>query len=207
MRNSDPEAPWNSGPEKYNPFAPWNAEETKDDPLAPWNNEEGKDWSGGRYNNLKTCITMRVKLKKVSEEAMLPKQSKEGDFCYDVWAVDEEEISPNVWKYKLGFKYELVRNDLTPENYSISIDLRPRSGIYKTGMVLANSEGTLDEFYRGEAMAIFYHVIPSLPRYKKGDRVAQIKLGISIPLQFEFVDEINENTERGEGGFGHTGRK
>ena len=150
---------------------------------------------------------MRVKLKKVSEEAMLPKQSKEGDFCYDVWAVDEEEISPNVWKYKLGFKYELVRNDLTPENYSISIDLRPRSGIYKTGMVLANSEGTLDEFYRGEAMAIFYHVIPSLPRYKKGDRVAQIKLGISIPLQFEFVDEINENTERGEGGFGHTGRK
>lgn len=148
---------------------------------------------------------MRVKLKKVNNEAMLPKQSKEGDFCYDVWAVDEEEISPNVWKYKLGFKYELVRNDLTPENYSISIDLRPRSGIYKTGMVLANSEGTLDEFYRGEAMAIFYHVIPSLPRYKKGDRVGQIKLGISIPLEFEFVDEINENTERGDGGFGHTG--
>lgn len=85
---------------------------------------------------------MRVKLKKVNDEAMLPKQSKEGDFCYDVWAVDEEEISPNVWRYKLGFKYELVRNDLTPENYSISIDLRPRSGIYKTGMVLANSEGT-----------------------------------------------------------------
>ena len=148
---------------------------------------------------------MRVKLKKVNEEAMLPKQSKEGDFCYDVWAVDEEEISPNVWKYKLGFKYELVRNDLTPENYSISIDLRPRSSIYKTGMALANSEGTLDEFYRGEAMAIFYHVIPSLPRYKKGDRVGQIKLGISIPLEFEFVDEINENTERGDGGFGHTG--
>lgn len=54
MRNSDPFAPWNSGPEKYNPFAPWNNVETKDDPLAPWNNEEGKDWSGGRYNNLKT---------------------------------------------------------------------------------------------------------------------------------------------------------
>lgn len=54
MRNSDPMAPWNCGPEKYNPFAPWNAIETKDDPLAPWNNEEGKDWSGGRYENLKT---------------------------------------------------------------------------------------------------------------------------------------------------------
>ena len=56
-------------------------------------------------------------------------------------------------------------------------------------------------------MAVFYHVLPNMPRYKKGDRVGQIKLGISIPLQFEFVDEINENTERGEGGFGHTGTK
>ena len=150
---------------------------------------------------------MRVNLKKINENAILPKQSKEGDFCYDVWAVDEEEITPNVWRYKLGFKYELIRNDLTPSRYSISLDLRPRSGIYKTGMVLANSEGTLDEFYRGEAMAIFYHVIPSLPRYKKGDRIGQIKLGISIPLEFEFVDVINESTERGEGGFGHTGIK
>lgn len=166
---------------------------------------------------------MRVKLKRINEEAMLPKQSKEGDFCYDVWAVDEEEISPNVWRYRLGFKYEIDRNSFSAkfsacnsvggpiiscdllDNFSLSIDLRPRSGIYKTGMVLANSEGTLDEFFRGEAMAIFYHVIPTLPRYKKGDRVGQIKLGISIPLQFEFVDEINENTERGDGGFGHTG--
>lgn len=106
---------------------------------------------------------MRVKLKKVSDEAVLPKQSKEGDFCYDVWAVDEEEISPNVWKYRLGFKYEIDRNSFNfiskilgcsqcrpiissdiLDNFSLSIDLRPRSGIYKTGMVLANSEGTFN---------------------------------------------------------------
>ena len=149
---------------------------------------------------------MKVKLKKINENAVLPTQSEVGDFCYDVWAVDEEEISPNVWRYKLGFKYELVRNELTPEEYSISIDFRPRSSIYKTGMSLCNSEGTLDEFYRGEAMAVFYHIIPSLERYKIGDRIGQIKLGISIPLEFEFVDSINENTSRGEGGFGHTGK-
>ncbi len=104
---------------------------------------------------------MKVKLKKVNEEAMLPKQSKEGDFCYDVWAVDEEEISPNVWRYRLGFKYEIDRNSFGVkfsgfnsdepiissdilDNFSMSIDLRPRSGIYKTGMVLANSEGTFN---------------------------------------------------------------
>ena len=163
---------------------------------------------------------MKVKLKKINENAQLPSKGKDGDLCYDVWAVDEEEIAPNVWRYKLGFKYEIVRepikvNDGFDDKYiylpyneiSISIDLRPRSGIWKTGMVLCNSEGTLDEFYRGEAMAMFYHVMPNMPRYKVGDRVGQIKLGFALPVEFEFVDEINENTERGDKGFGSTGLK
>ena len=166
---------------------------------------------------------IKIKLKKLSENAKLPIKSKEGDFCYDVYAVDEEEIAPNVWRYRLGFAYEIVRDKITIENYDtlrcgggleinlansplvISIDFRPRSSIYKTGMVLANSEGTLDEFYRNEAMAIFYHVMPNMPRYKAGERVGQIKIGFTYPCKFEFVDEINESTERGTGGFGSTG--
>lgn len=104
---------------------------------------------------------MIVNLKKTNENAVLPKQAKNGDFCYDVWAVDEEEISQNVWRYRLGFKYEIDRNSFSAkfsgcnsggpiissdllDNFSLSIDLRPRSGIYKTGMVLANSEGTFN---------------------------------------------------------------
>lgn len=162
---------------------------------------------------------MKVKLKKVNENAQLPTKGKVGDLCYDVWAVSEEEVVPNVWRYKLGFKYEIVREPIRliqgdlvtsfslPNNISISIDFRPRSGIWKTGMVLCNSEGTLDEFYRGEAMAMFYHVLPNMPRYKAGDRVGQIKLGFALPAEFEFVDEINENTERGDSGFGSTGLK
>lgn len=54
-------------------------------------------------------------------------------------------------------------------------------------------------------MAVFYHVLPNMPRYKKGDKICQIKLGITIPMEFEICDEINMNTERGTGGFGHTG--
>lgn len=163
---------------------------------------------------------MKVKVKAIDPNAKLPTKSKKGDFCYDVWAVSEEEIAPNVWKYRLGFKYEIERKErlvkagalrnkyaLEYEDFDISIDLRPRSGIWKTGMSLANSEGTLDEFYRGEAMAIFYHVLPNMERYHAGDRVGQIKIGIAPKVTFEFVDEINENTERGEGGFGSTGNK
>ena len=55
---------------------------------------------------------MKVKLKKLNENAKLPKQSKEGDFCYDVWATSEGEIAPNVWRYGLGFKYEIERPKL-----------------------------------------------------------------------------------------------
>lgn len=162
---------------------------------------------------------MKVKLKKLHPDAKLPVKSKEGDLCYDVWAVDEEEIAPNVWRYRLGFAYEIVRDWETISNMDynikkfnfetspivISIDARPRSSVWKTGMVLSNCEGTLDEFYRGEAMAVFYHVFPNMPRYKKGERVIQVKLGFSVPIEFEWVDEINMNTERKDSGFGSTG--
>ena len=161
---------------------------------------------------------IKIKLKKLSSSARLPEKGKEGDFCYDVWAVSEEEVAPNVWMYGLGFKYEIERgefpyllpyNDLSDdlfEHFDISIDFRPRSSVWKTGMVLANCEGTLDEFFRGEPKAVFYHVMPNMPRYKVGDKIGQIKLGITPEIEFEFVDEINENTERGEGGFGSTGK-
>lgn len=164
---------------------------------------------------------MKVKLKKINENAKLPTQSKAGDFCYDVWAVSEEEIRPNIWRYGLGFKYEIERASVfsqTPPfgfsfttreeyyGYNVCINLRPRSSIWKTGMVLSNSVGTLDEFYRGEAMAVFYHVMPEMERYHVGDRIGQIHISLSPKVEFEFVDEINEDTERGEGGFGSTGK-
>lgn len=167
-----------------------------------------------------------VKLKKLDENAVLPFKKNESDFCYDVVAVSEEEVAPNVWRYKFGFAYEMDRESLhndirnfmfaaTVDNeiefddklFNISIDARPRSSIWKTGMILANCEGTLDELYRGECMAVFYHIMPDMPRYKVGDRICQIKLGLTIPMEFEWADEININTERGTGGFGSTGLK
>ena len=86
-----------------------------------------------------------------------------------------------------------------------SIDFRPRSSIWKTGMVLSNSVGTIDDLYRGEVSAVFYHVFPNMPRYKVGDRIGQIKLGFTLPIEFEEVDELSD-TERGDGGYGSTGR-
>ena len=99
----------------------------------------------------------------------------------------------------------MVRNNEHDEEMLLSVDARPRSSIWKTGMSLANSEGTIDEPYRGEISMIFYHVLPNMPRYKVGDRICQIKVGATLPIEFEEVTELSE-TVRGEGGYGSTGK-
>jgi dUTP pyrophosphatase len=151
---------------------------------------------------------MIVKFKKLHPNAVIPTKSHDDDFCYDCTAVSEEQLAPNVWRYKLGFSLQIERDDTLDkmrDEIKLSIDGRPRSSIWKTGMVLANSTATIDEGYTGEIMAVFYHVIPEMPRYKIGDKVLQITIGVSEPIEFTEVNELDE-TSRGSGGFGSTGK-
>ena len=164
---------------------------------------------------------MLVRFKRLHPDAVVPFKTYPEDFCYDVVATSEQEIAPNVWKYGIGIAFEIQGgpDDLVVEDefgkellripqgrdWNVSIDLRPRSSIYKTGMVLSNAVGTVDDLYRGEVSAIFYHVFTDMPRYRVGDRIGQIKLGITLPLEFEEVDELGQ-TARGDGGYGSTGR-
>ena len=148
---------------------------------------------------------MKVKVKKLNENAVIPFKTYEKDFCYDVVATSEEEVAPNVWKYGIGLAFQIDRDSLFGHRYlNLSIDFRPRSSVWKTGMVLSNSEGTIDELYRGEVFAVFYHVMPDMPRYRVGDKIGQIKIGTTSPIEFEEVEELSE-TERGCGGYGSTG--
>lgn len=171
---------------------------------------------------------MRVYVKKLVPEARIPEKANENDFCYDVWAVSEEEVSPGVWKYGLGLAFQIDKEEsllaiqehivstngvhmsenhfINTDSFTLDIDLRPRSSIYKTGMILSNCEATIDEGYRGEVAAIFYHVKPELPRYKVGDKLGQIKIGITFPIEFEEKNELDEST-RGKNGFGSSGEK
>lgn len=152
---------------------------------------------------------MNVKIKKLNENAVIPFKTYEKDFCYDCVAVSEEEIAPNVWKYGLGFAMEIERNCSDYRDFGVdsllAIDVRPRSSVWKTGMVLSNCAGTVDELYRGEVSAVFYHVMPNMPRYKVGDKICQIKVNATYPLRFVEVDELSE-TERGANGYGSTGK-
>lgn len=148
---------------------------------------------------------MKVKVKKLNENAVIPFKTYEKDFCYDVVAVSEEEVAPNVWKYGIGLAFQIERGGLLEESDAkISIDFRPRSSVWKTGMVLSNCEGTIDELYTGEVSAVFYHVFPNMERYKVGQRIGQIKIGTTMPIEFVVVDELDE-TERNSGSYGSTG--
>lgn len=168
---------------------------------------------------------MKVKIKK-NTKVSTPSKAHPSDFCYDCVAVSEEEIAPNVWKYGLGIALQIERGlqtivastcyhggkeilhkteiDFSRSPLNLSIDARPRSSVWKKGMILSNCEGTIDEGYIGEISAVFYHIMPNMPRYKVGDKVCQIKLGISIPMEFVEVEELNE-TDRGDNGYGSTG--
>ena len=148
---------------------------------------------------------MRVKVKKVVENAVVPFKTYSEDFCYDVVATSCEEVAPNVYRYGIGLAFEIVRDHRFGEEYKLDIDFRPRSSVWKTGMVLSNCEGTIDEIYRGQVFAVFYHIMPNLPRYEVGDKIGQLKLGVTLAMDFEVVDDLGD-TERGAGGYGSTGR-
>lgn len=159
---------------------------------------------------------MRVKVKFVNDkakelylaaskgESIFPFKIHGRDFCYDVVATSRKEIAPNVYKYGIGLAFQVHRDKGFPLT-RVSIDFRPRSSVWETGMVLSNCVGTVDEEYTGEVSAVFYHLFPDMPIYEVGDRIGQIKIGTALPMDFVEVEELLD-TCRGAGGYGSTGK-
>jgi dUTP pyrophosphatase len=137
----------------------------------------------------------------------VPFKKYEEDFCYDCVAVSCEQIAPRVYKYGLGIALQIEDEGLKflDRKIILDIDARPRSSVHKTGMILSNCEGTVDKIYTGQIYAVFYHVLDYLPKYEVGDKICQIKIGATVPMEFKVVDELDATT-RGNGGFGSTGK-
>lgn len=148
---------------------------------------------------------MKLYIKKLHEKAQIPVKAvgHEADFCYDCYAVSEEELAPGVWKYHLGFAVQPV-NEFDGTHIR-GVRLKPRSSIWETGMVLSCSEGTIDEIYTGELSVVFYHVMPNMPRYRVGNKVCQMCLDRTEALEFVEVSQLRK-TARGDHGYGYTGK-
>lgn len=92
-----------------------------------------------------------------------------------------------------------------PEGYEAQI--RPRSGLaIKHGISLVNSPGTIDADYRGEIRVILVNLSTEDFVVNDGERICQMVIARHARVEWEQVSELDE-TERGTGGFGHTGKK
>ena len=141
---------------------------------------------------------MKVRIKKLSTDAVIPTYAKEGDAGMDLVAT--RIISNTTFDVSYG-------TDLAMEIPNGFVGLVfPRSSIRKYELVLSNSVGVIDSGYRGEIQATFKkeNGLDSLA-YKVGDRIAQIIIIPYPPIEFDEVAELSD-TERGDGGFGSTGK-
>jgi dUTP pyrophosphatase len=141
---------------------------------------------------------MKVRIKKLNENAVIPSYAKDGDAGMDLVAT--RIISNTTFDVSYG-------TDLAMEIPNGFVGLVfPRSSIRKYELALSNSVGVIDSGYRGELQATFKKTngLDSIA-YKVGDRIAQIMIIPHPPIEFKEVNDLSE-TERGDGGFGSTGK-
>ena len=142
---------------------------------------------------------MVVKIKKLVENAVIPKYAKPGDAGMDLTAVDIT-FTKDYIAYKTGLAFEI------PQGF-VGL-LFPRSSNCKKELILSNSVGVLDSGYRGE-VEFRYKITPNFDSYEGniyqvGERVGQLIILPYPNIEFEEVTELSK-TERNTGGYGSTG--
>ncbi|MBT8377886.1 MAG: dUTP diphosphatase [Ignavibacteria bacterium] len=147
---------------------------------------------------------IKIKFKRIDDELLhipLPAYATKGSAGMDVHAAIKEPfiIKPgSVELIPTNFLIEI------PKGYEMQV--RPRSGLaIKHGMGILNSPGTIDSDYRGEVKIILFNFSKKDFVINPGDRIAQIVLSKVYKANLVESKELN-NTKRGAGGFGHTGR-
>lgn len=154
---------------------------------------------------------MKLRVKKLSPDAVIPKYATDGASGFDLVAIENITLRAG--------ETVLVKTGLSvavPQGFELQV--RPRSGLsLKTPLRVSNSPGTVDADYRGEVCVIMTHTGPavgittvtspeSMQDYsiKKGDRIAQGVICPVLKVEFDVVEDLDD-TDRGSGAFGSTG--
>ncbi len=145
----------------------------------------------------------KVKIKKVKESAVIPTYGTSEAAGADIYAATTENITIEPGETKLiptGFSLEV------PMGYAGLI--YARSGLAsKRGLAPANKVGVVDSDYRGEVMVSLHNHSNVKQEIEPKERIAQLIITPYLKANFEEVVSLEEDTERGTGGFGSTGRK
>jgi dUTP pyrophosphatase len=147
---------------------------------------------------------VEIKFKRIKKDLNhipLPSYATKGSAGLDIYAALEKPIT------LLRGAIEMVPTNISveiPEGYEIQV--RPRSGLAaKHGIGILNSPGTIDSDYRGEIKIIIINFGQKDFIIQPAERIAQLVVSKVYKAQFVESEELN-NTQRGKGGFGHTGR-
>jgi dUTP pyrophosphatase len=144
------------------------------------------------------ALTLRLKREPGGEDLELPSYQSEAAAGMDVRAAEERMLQPG-------------ETALIPTGFSMEIpigfeaQLRPRSGLAaKNGITLLNSPGTIDADFRGQVQIILTNLGHEPFYVHRGDRIAQMVIARVERPTIEIVEELSQS-QRGAGGFGHTG--
>lgn len=145
-------------------------------------------------------VQVKVKLDEHAADLGLPQYMSEGASGVDLVAAVTEDVVLNPGQVRLiptGMRISL------PVGYEAQV--RPRSGLaLKHGVTVLNSPGTIDADYRGEVGVILANLGSQPFAVKRGMRVAQMVVQEVVRAEMVLESELDQ-TQRGDGGFGHTG--
>ena len=144
---------------------------------------------------------MKVKIKRLVSEAVMPRRSHASDAGWDLVAVNRKVDADGAVVYGTGLAMEI------PEGHVGLVF--PRSSVAKKDLVLSNCVGVIDSGYRGEVMAKFKLLDPLIKHdvyhwYNVGDRIAQLVIMRLPEVEMVESEDLSES-DRGEGGYGSTG--
>lgn len=135
-----------------------------------------------------------------NEDLLLPRKMTEAAAGFDLQAAVDEPTVLNPGERKLiptGFAMAMPQ--------TLEAQIRPRSGLaYKHGITVLNSPGTIDADYRGEVKVLLINHGSEPFTIERGERIAQMVIQLVPHIYILEVDELSD-TDRGAGGFGHTG--
>lgn len=146
---------------------------------------------------------MEIKIKILKENAKLPTKGSNQAAGFDLYACSDDYFEATIYPHetiKVGTGLAMS----IPEGYYGA--LYARSGLAtKQGLRPANCVGVIDSDYRGEIVVALHNDSNDPQTYHNGDRIAQLIIQPCLDVVYKVVEDLDD-TERGDGGFGHTGK-
>jgi dUTP pyrophosphatase len=142
---------------------------------------------------------MELKVKRLSESAVIPQYAHLGDAGLDLVSIETQTILPG--------KSQLIRTGIAIElPDGTEAQIRPRSGLaLKHQVTVLNTPGTIDAGYRGEICVILINHSTQPFQVEQGMRIAQMVITSFIRVEIAAVEVLQDNSTRAGGGFGSTG--